>query len=85
MIWGTRFRSLAGTVIPSKKKIGFLKLKLPAGVFSQANPSMAREIYEAAVAMADLKGRENGTGSILRCWAPFLLYCSQCCLCLGCR
>ncbi len=58
VIWGTRFRSLAGRD-SIEEKIGFLKLKLPAGVFSQANPSMARKIYEAAVAMADLKGRET--------------------------
>jgi len=58
VIWGERYRSLAGrdAIV---EQIGFLKLMLPAGVFSQANPSVARRIYEATVAMADLKGRER--------------------------
>ncbi len=58
VILGERFRSLAGrdSIV---EQIGFLKLKLPAGVFSQANPSVARRIYEATVNMADLKGRER--------------------------
>ena len=58
VILGERFRSLAGrdAIV---EQIGFLKLQLPAGVFSQANPAVARRIYEATVAMADLKGRER--------------------------
>ncbi len=58
VILGERYRSLAGrdSIV---EQIGFLKLKLSAGVFSQANPPVARRIYEATVAMADLKGHER--------------------------
>ena len=58
VIWGQRFRSLWGrdSIV---EQIGFLKLKLPAGVFSQANPSVARRIYETVVTLANLKGREK--------------------------
>jgi len=57
-IWGGRFRPLAGrdTIM---ERIGFLKLKLPAGVFSQANPPVARSLYETVVSLAGLNGQET--------------------------
>jgi len=58
VIWGGRFRSLAGrdSIL---EQIGFLKLKFPAGVFSQANPALARRLYQAAQTLAALKGGEK--------------------------
>jgi 23S rRNA (uracil-5-)-methyltransferase RumA len=58
VIWGERFRPLAGrdTIM---ERIGFLRLKLPAGVFSQANPPMARRLYETVVGLAGLSGQET--------------------------
>ena len=58
VIWGKHFRALAGrdSIL---EQIGFLKLKFPVGVFSQANPKVARRIYETALKLADLKGRER--------------------------
>jgi len=58
VIWGEHFRPLAGrdSIL---EQIGFLKLKFPAGVFSQVNPPVARRLYEAAVKLAALKGQEK--------------------------
>ncbi|MGH7768237.1 MAG: 23S rRNA (uracil(1939)-C(5))-methyltransferase RlmD [Candidatus Binatia bacterium] len=58
VIWGPRSRSLAGrdTVI---ERIGPWKLRLPVGVFSQANPAVARKIYEKVEASAVLSGKET--------------------------
>ncbi len=58
VIWGKNFRILAGrdTVM---ERIGFLKLKYPAGAFSQANPTMAQKLYETVFKMAALNGRER--------------------------
>ncbi len=58
VIWGERFRPLAGRDA-LMERIGFLRLKFPAGVFSQANPPMARKIYETVVQWAELKGEET--------------------------
>ena len=57
VIWGARSRSLAGrdTVI---ERIGPLKIMLPVGVFSQANPPVARKLYEKVHAFAELSGKE---------------------------
>jgi len=57
VIWGPRSRSLAGrdTVI---ERIGAWKLRLPVGVFSQANPPAARKLYEKVAALAALAGNE---------------------------
>jgi len=57
VIWGPRSRSLAGrdTVI---ERIGPWKLRLPVGVFSQANPPVARKIYEKVESLAALTGKE---------------------------
>jgi 23S rRNA (uracil1939-C5)-methyltransferase len=57
VIWGARSRSLAGrdTVI---ERIGPLKIMLPVGVFSQANPPVARKLYEKVHAFAALSGKE---------------------------
>jgi 23S rRNA (uracil1939-C5)-methyltransferase len=57
VIWGERFRPLAGRDA-IMERIGFLKLKLPAGVFSQANPPVARRLYETVVSLAGLSGQE---------------------------
>jgi 23S rRNA (uracil1939-C5)-methyltransferase len=58
VIWGKEFRSLAGrdSIL---EQIGFLKLRFPAGVFSQANPPVARRLYEAVVQLAGLTGEER--------------------------
>ena len=57
VIWGERSRPLAGrdTVI---ERIGPLKIMLPVGVFSQANPVVARKLYEKVHAFAALSGKE---------------------------
>jgi 23S rRNA (uracil1939-C5)-methyltransferase len=57
VIWGARSRSLAGrdTVI---ERIGAWKLRLPVGVFSQANPSVAGKLYEKVASLAALTGKE---------------------------
>jgi 23S rRNA (uracil1939-C5)-methyltransferase len=58
VIWGTSFRTLAGrdTLM---ERIGDLKLVLPPGVFSQANPFTARKLYEHVREVAALQGRET--------------------------
>jgi 23S rRNA (uracil1939-C5)-methyltransferase len=57
VIWGARTRSLAGrdTVI---ERIGEWKLRLPVGVFSQANPLTARKLYEKVRDLAALNGNQ---------------------------
>jgi len=57
VIWGARTRTLAGrdTVI---ERIGDWKLRLPVGVFSQANPLTARKLYEKVRDLAALGGNE---------------------------
>jgi 23S rRNA (uracil-5-)-methyltransferase RumA len=57
VIWGPRSRSLAGrdTVI---ERIGAWKLRLPVGVFSQANPLVASKLYEKVDSLAALTGKE---------------------------
>jgi 23S rRNA (uracil1939-C5)-methyltransferase len=57
VIWGPRTRALAGrdTVI---ERIGEWKLRLPVGVFSQANPLTARKLYEKVRDLATLGGNE---------------------------
>jgi 23S rRNA (uracil1939-C5)-methyltransferase len=58
VIWGASFRTLAGrdTLM---ERVGELKLVLPPGVFSQANPFTARKLYEQVREMAALRGREH--------------------------
>jgi 23S rRNA (uracil1939-C5)-methyltransferase len=57
VIWGERSRPLAGrdTVI---ERIGPVKIRLPVGVFSQANPPVAAKLYEKVRALAALRGSE---------------------------
>lgn len=57
-IWGTTFRTLAGrdTIM---ERIGDLTLVFPAGVFSQANPFMAKQLYDHVGALAGLTGSET--------------------------
>ena len=58
VIWGPSFRSLAGRET-LMERIGDLKLVFPAGVFSQANPSTARRLYEYVSELARLQGAET--------------------------
>jgi 23S rRNA (uracil1939-C5)-methyltransferase len=58
VIWGAEFRTLAGRET-LMDRIGDVKLVFPPGVFSQANPSTARKLYEAVCKFADLNGRET--------------------------
>lgn len=75
VIWGPRSRVLAGrdTVI---ERIGPWKIRLPVGVFSQANPLVARKLYEKVHALAALTGKETvldlycGVGPISLYLAP---------------
>ena len=58
VILGNSFRTLAGrdTIL---ERIGDLKLVFPAGVFSQANPAVARKLYERVCEMAGLTREET--------------------------
>ena len=58
VIWGDSYRVLAGrdTLLES---VGALTLAFPAGVFSQANPATAKNLYDAVVEMAGLNGQET--------------------------
>jgi 23S rRNA (uracil1939-C5)-methyltransferase len=58
VIWGPAFRTLAGRET-LMDRVGDVKLVFPPGVFSQANPAMARKLYEAVTKFADLSGRET--------------------------
>ena len=57
VIWGARSRPLAGRDTLTER-IGFVKIMLPVGVFSQANPPVARKLYEKVHAFAALSGGE---------------------------
>jgi 23S rRNA (uracil1939-C5)-methyltransferase len=72
VIWGERFMALAGreTIL---EQIGYLKLGFPAGVFSQANPFMARKLYERVVDLASLSGQESVLDLYCGC-GPISLY-----------
>jgi 23S rRNA (uracil-5-)-methyltransferase RumA len=58
VIWGDRYPVIAGrdTLL---EQVGSLTLGFPAGVFSQANPSTAKRLYDMVAEMAALKGRET--------------------------
>ena len=58
VIWGDRYRLIAGrdTLL---EQVGSLKFAFPAGVFSQANPSTAKKLYDKVTEMAALSGRET--------------------------
>jgi 23S rRNA (uracil1939-C5)-methyltransferase len=58
VIWGDVYRVLAGrdTLL---EKIGGLTLSFPAGVFSQANPATAEQLYKAVSDLAGLQGQET--------------------------
>lgn len=58
VIWGKRSRTLAGRDT-TMERIGPFKLKLPVGVFSQANPAVASRVYEGVYGLASLTGKEN--------------------------
>jgi 23S rRNA (uracil1939-C5)-methyltransferase len=58
VIWGDRYRIISGrdTLL---EQIGSLTLGFPAGVFSQANPSSAKRLYDTVAEMAALNGFET--------------------------
>ena len=58
VIWGDSYRVLAGrdTLL---EKIGALTLAFPAGVFSQANPATARNLYDTVAEMAGLTDQDT--------------------------
>jgi 23S rRNA (uracil1939-C5)-methyltransferase len=58
VIWGDRYRVLAGrdTLL---EKIGSLAMAFPAGVFSQANPASAKNLYHMVAEMAGLTGQDT--------------------------
>jgi 23S rRNA (uracil-5-)-methyltransferase RumA len=58
VIWGDSYRVLAGrdTLL---EKVGALTLAFPAGVFSQANPATARNLYDTVAEMAGLTAQET--------------------------
>ncbi len=58
VIWGARFRTLAGRET-LMERIGDLRLVFPPAVFSQGNPATARRLYETVRAFAGLSGRET--------------------------
>jgi 23S rRNA (uracil1939-C5)-methyltransferase len=58
VIWGDRYRLLSGRDA-LLEHVGSLKLGFPAGVFSQANPSAAKKLYDRVAEMAALSGRET--------------------------
>jgi 23S rRNA (uracil-5-)-methyltransferase RumA len=75
VIWGKRSRTLAGRDT-AMERIGPVQLKLPVGVFSQANPAVARRVYEQVYALASLTGKENAMD--LYCGiGPISLYLAQ--------
>jgi 23S rRNA (uracil1939-C5)-methyltransferase len=58
VIWGDRYHLLSGRD-SLLEQIGGLSFVFPAGVFSQANPSTAKKLYDMVAEMAALSGREN--------------------------
>src|SRR5215831_6038062 len=58
VIWGDRYHLLSGRD-SLLEQIGGLSFGFPAGVFSQANPSTAKKLYDLVAEMAALSGREN--------------------------
>ena len=58
VIWGDRYHLLSGRD-SLMEQVGSLKFGFPAGVFSQANPSTAKQLYDMVTEMAALSGREN--------------------------
>ena len=58
VIWGDRYRIISGrdTLL---ENIGSLILGFPAGVFSQANPSSAKRLYDLVAEMAALNGLQT--------------------------
>jgi 23S rRNA (uracil1939-C5)-methyltransferase len=58
VIWGDRYHLLSGRDSLTEQ-VGSLKFGFPAGVFSQANPSTAKQLYDVVAEMAALSGRES--------------------------
>lgn len=57
VIWGERFRPLWGRD-SLLERIGPLNLRIPVNAFEQANPPVARKLYEMVLEWAGLKGEE---------------------------
>jgi 23S rRNA (uracil1939-C5)-methyltransferase len=58
VIWGDRYRTLAGRDTLLEEIAGF-KIGFPGNVFSQANPATAQKLYQKIVSLASLTGRES--------------------------
>lgn len=58
VIWGKKFQPLAGRDW-IMERVGFLKLRFAAGVFSQVNPPVAAKLYETVFRLAGLSGQET--------------------------
>jgi 23S rRNA (uracil-5-)-methyltransferase RumA len=58
VIWGDQYHLLSGRD-SLLDQVGGLKFGFPAGVFSQANPSTAKKLYDTVAEMTALSGREN--------------------------
>ncbi len=58
VIWGDHYRTISGrdTLL---EQVGPLTLGFPSGVFSQANPSTAKRLYDMVVELAELKSIET--------------------------
>ena len=58
VIWGDQYRTISGrdTLL---EQVGPLSLGFPAGVFSQANPSTAKRLYDTIVEISELRGMET--------------------------
>ena len=58
VIWGDHYRTISGrdTLL---EQVGAFTVGFPAGVFSQANPSTAKRLYDTVVELAALKGHET--------------------------
>ncbi|MGH7966291.1 MAG: 23S rRNA (uracil(1939)-C(5))-methyltransferase RlmD [Candidatus Binatia bacterium] len=57
VIWGERFRPLWGRD-SLLERIGHLHLRIPVNAFEQANPPVARRLYERVLEWAGLNGEE---------------------------
>ena len=58
VIWGDRYHLLSGRD-SLMEQVGSFQFGFPAGVFSQANPTTAKQLYDMVAEMAALSGREN--------------------------
>lgn len=57
VIWGERFRPLRGRD-SLMERVGHLRMRVPVSVFAQANPPVARLLYDKVLEWANLQGEE---------------------------